>query len=152
MHLQAFAVISVSDHFPWLHRNFWFWEPDVYIRPLCSLLVPTELAVLSIWHTNGLIQSEENPTTNLSQVSHQSKLFFLGMKANGMCGACLSPKAARSSPGRAETLRGRSLRVLVGRGYSRWKGMAVSFCCASSACFRFSSVDANKGLLIKCFI
>lgn len=83
-----------------------------------------------------------------SQLSEQ--VIPLAMKANSICGACPS-QSCWSQPWQSRDLAGK-LPVSAGQGYSQWKGMAVSLCWASSACFRFSRVDANRGLLMKCFM
>lgn len=150
-HIQAFAVvISVSDCFHWQYRNFWFGEPAVRIRPLHSLPSPSELAALFSWHTNNLVPREETPNRNLIQVSHQNELSWEWKQTARVVQALLQ-RLLLPVLGE-QRLCGKAPCALASWGYSRWKGMAVSLCCASSACFKLSNVDANKGLLMKCFI
>lgn len=150
MYIQTFAmVIAANDRFYWSGRNFWFSAADVCIRPLCSFPFPTEFVVIYIWYSNDLVRCTENPTPfklaikTSSPFGNESELYVWYMSFSRGCYLNFWG---------AETLQGSSPCVSAGRGYSRWNGMAVSLCCASSTCFRFSNVDANKGLLIKCFI
>lgn len=122
----------------WLCRNFCFLRP----RCLCqTLLFPAFSqgtgSLVCLIHPG--INPAWREACSWHSPSHLSgQVIPLGMKADRTCGA-YACQSCWSQPWQS-------------REYSQWKGMAVSWCWASSACFRLSRVDANRGLLMKCFM